>query len=256
MEGKIPESIKKQIESKEYSRDTIGRSGSQILCFSDMVLKAERDREESGNEHEILSWLQGRLPVPKIICAEKMGDTRFLLMTKIKGAMLCDTQYLKNPRLLVHLLAEGLKMLRQVDISGCPAKRNLDFKLQQASVNVAEGLELETGTEPDLYGTKEFHSPEELLLWLREHKPREEMVFSHGDYCLPNIFAENKRISGFIDLGRAGMADLWQDIALCVRSLQYNIGKNEWCVKQLFEELEIAPDWEKIRYYILLDELF
>ena len=49
MEGKIPESIKKQIESKEYSRDTIGRSGSQILCFSDMVLKAERDREESGN---------------------------------------------------------------------------------------------------------------------------------------------------------------------------------------------------------------
>ena len=77
MEGKIPESIKKQIESKEYSRDTIGRSGSQILCFSDMVLKAERDREESGNEHEILSWLQGRLPVPKIICAEKMGDTRF-----------------------------------------------------------------------------------------------------------------------------------------------------------------------------------
>lgn len=81
MERKIPESIKKQIENKE-----------------------------SRNEHEILSWLQGRLPVPKIICAEKMGDTRFLLMTKIKGAMLCDTQYLKNPRLLVHLLAEGLKI--------------------------------------------------------------------------------------------------------------------------------------------------
>jgi len=26
--------------------------------------------------------------------------------------------------------------------------------------------------------------------------------------------------------------------------------------KQLFEELGIVPDWDKIRYYILLDELF
>lgn len=25
---------------------------------------------------------------------------------------------------------------------------------------------------------------------------------------------------------------------------------------RLFEELGMAPDWEKIRYYILLDELF
>ena len=256
MERKLQESIRRYTEHRGYKMDTIGRSGSEIFCFSDMVLKVEKERNESRSEHEMLSWLQGRLPVPEMICSEKSGDRRYLLMTKARGKMLCDEQYLKNPRLLVHLLVEGLKTLWAVDISGCPAKRDLDHKLEQASLNVAEGLEFETETEPDPFGTEEFDSPEELLLWLKEHRPKEETVFSHGDYCLPNIFAENNKISSFLDLGRAGTADIWQDIALCVRSLEYNIGKNKEFKKQLFEELGIVPDWDKIRYYILLDELF
>ena len=249
-----PERIREYTEHREYRKDTIGRSGSEIFCFSDMVLKAEREKNESRSEHEMLRWLQGRLPVPEIICAEKNGDMRYLLMTKVRGKMLCDEQYLSNPRLLVHLLAEGLKMLWTVDINGCPFKRHLDYKLEQASLRVAGGLEFDE--DPDTYGREEFESPEELLLWLKEHRPEEETVFSHGDYCLPNLFAEDNTISGFIDLGRAGTADIWQDIALCVRSLEYNTGKNEGCVNLLFEELGMAPDWDKIRYYILLDELF
>ena len=145
-------------------------------------------------------------------------------------------------------------MLWTVDVSGCPSKRHLDYKLEQASLRVSEGLQFDH--EPDTYGREEFENAEELLLWLKEHRPEEETVFSHGDYCLPNIFAEDNRISGFIDLGRAGTADIWQDIALCVRSLEYNTGKNEGYVNLLFEELGMAPDWDKIRYYVLLDELF
>ena len=41
-----------------------------------------------------------------------------------------------------------------------------------------------------------------------------------------------------------------------MRSLEYNTGKNEGYVNLLFEELGMAPDWDKIRYYVLLDELF
>lgn len=52
--------------------------------------------------------------------------------------------------------------------------------------------------------------------------PEEEPVLSHGDYCLPNLFAMGHTLSGFIDLGRAGTADRWQDIALCYRSLKHN----------------------------------
>ena len=60
-----------------------------------------------------------------------------------------------------------------------------------------------------------------------------------------------------------GTGDRWQDIALCYRSLVHNYdgkygGKKYegFSPKLLFEQLEMEPDWEKIKYYILLDELF
>lgn len=57
-------------------------------------------------------------------------------------------------------------------------------------------------------------------------------------------------------------ADRWQDIALCYRSLKQNFGgkfgaKNrDFSPDALFEKLGIPKDPEKLRYYILLDELF
>ena len=94
-------------------------------------------------------------------------------------------------------------------------------------------------------------------------KPVEELVFSHGDYCMPNIFIKNNKINGFIDLGRSGVADKYQDIALCYRSLKHNFDGSQggkvyenFNAESLFIELDIVPDWEKIKYYILMDELF
>lgn len=65
----------------------------------------------------------------------------------------------------------------------------------------------------------------------------------------------DNRISGFIDLGRSGKADKWYDIAFCVRSIRDNYREEKY-VKLFFDLLGIEPDWEKIKYYILLDELF
>ena len=105
--------------------------------------------------------------------------------------------------------------------------------------------------------------PKELLDWLYANKPDLEPVFSHGDFCLPNILIENGEISGFIDLDHTGIADKWRDIALCYRSLKHNFdgtygGKvyPDFNPDMLFTALGMEPDWEKLNYYILLDELF
>ena len=77
----------------------------------------------------------------------------------------------------------------------------------------------------------------------------------HGDYCLPNIMGNQDEISGFIDLGRAGIADIWQDIALCMRSMHRNFGTRKY-EEMLLECLGKKQDNEKLEYYILLDEMF
>ena len=116
--------------------------------------------------------------------------------------------------------------------------------------------------DPEIFGDDGFYSPTKLLNWLRENRPEPEPALSHGDFCLPNVFFEDGKVSGFIDLGDAGIADRWYDIALGYRSLKHNAdgtyGKYYEGVKpdELFVKLGIEPDWEKIRYYILLDELF
>ena len=90
-----------------------------------------------------------------------------------------------------------------------------------------------------------------------------EPVLSHGDYCLANIFLEDGHIKGYIDFGKTGIGDKWNDIALCYRSLKHNFdgtygGKvyEDFNPNRLFEALGMEPDWEKIKYYTLLDELF
>ena len=95
----------------------------------------------------------------------------------------------------------------------------------------------------------------ELYDFLKTEKPEEELVFSHGDLGDSNIFVKDGKVSGFIDLGRSGRADKWYDIAFCVRSIREDIGEEQY-VELFFDLLGIKPDWENIKYYILLDELF
>lgn len=260
----LPENIKKLLGGRPYAVDQAGMSGSRVLLFEDMALKIEAHSEEADNERRMMAWLAGRLPVPEILCFERENGFNYLLMSRLPGEMACAPDLLENPERLVKLLAEGLKMLWRVDTSDCPYVNSVDNKLRLARERVRNDPSCGTdNAEPETYGPDGFKAPAELLNWLEVNRPAEDLVFSHGDYCLPNIFAEGNGISGFVDLGRSGVADRYQDIASCCRSLQHNFdgayggrvygGLN---VRMLFEELGIEPDQEKIRYYILLDELF
>lgn len=254
---KIPDKIKKHIENVPYKLDDIGCSGSKILLFeNDMVLKIEQLNNESNMEIKMINWLQGKLPVPKIIEICTLDGYIYLLMSKIDGLMSCHEYYLNRPKELVHLLAEGLKTLWKTVIDGCPVVNDVENKLKLARVRIDNDLIDVEDFEPETISEKGFKDVEELYDFLVENKPEQELVFSHGDYCLPNIFLKNNYVSGFIDLGSCGIADKWQDISLCVRSLEHNLRNNKAYTDLLFEELGIERDNNKLRYYILLDELF
>lgn len=259
----LPENILRLTEEQAYTMDRTGMSGASIRLYKDRVLKIQPLGPEAENETAMLAYLQGKLPVPKITIQETEEGMSYLLMDRCRGRMACHPACLEDPAALCALLAAGLRALWGVDISRCPCDQRLDQKLEAARYNVENGLVDMDNVEPGTFGKKGFRDPAALLEWLYAHRPAEEPVLSHGDFCLPNLFVEEGRVTGYIDLGRAGIGDRWCDIALCWRSLHHNYV--DWCRKTgaaapdeklLFQALGMEPDWEKIRYYILLDELF
>ena len=155
----------------------IGCSDSKILFFRDSVLKIQTISAESKRELEAMLWLKDKLPVPKVLYYEERDGKSYLLMSKVRGRMLCDPLILHNRNRLMKSAAAALKMLWSVDISDCPFKGDVP---------------------PD-------------------------SVLSHGDFCLPNIFADNRGITGFIDLGLCTVTAREADIETCIESLEANL---------------------------------
>ena len=76
-------------------------------------------------------------------------------------------------------------------------------------------------------------------------QPNESLVFTHGDYCLPNIIIEERELSGVLDWDYAGLADPYADFASCVWSMGYNYGLEE-----------IAERWEPYFFMVYgLDDI-
>ena len=157
--------------------ESIGKSDARVLVFDDIILKIQKESKESEREEEALKWLEGKLPVPKILACEHRDGKSYLLMEKLKGRMLCDPVILNNRNRLTKTAAAALKILWEVDISDCP---------------------------------------------FIEGNP-EGKVLCHGDLCLPNILADNRGITGFIDLGSCHIGKSNEDLEMCIWSLEANL---------------------------------
>ena len=258
----LPDSIRRLISGKACQTNNIGMSGAQVRVFDDCVLKIDKYSRKNEETVKIMRWLDGRLPVPKVLCYESNTGYQFLLMSRVSGRMACDSYYMERPKELIAGLAEALQ-LWSIDITDCPRIRDLDTELQEAAYRVMNHMVDMDKAEPSTFGKGGFRDPEDLLMWLENNRPVYEPALSHGDLCLPNIFLDQNGVSGLIDLGDTGIGDRWRDIALCCRSLRRNSegtygGRVYPGIRpeMLFDALGIDSDPEKLRYYILLDELF
>lgn len=259
----LPVTMKTLLQGKNFEVDSIGKSASDVFIFeNDLVLKAENKSHTSDGEYEMMQWLKGKLPVPNVVDFYSDSEKNYILMTRLKGKMACDPSVTQDVQVMAKLLAKGLQKLWEVNIGDCPRVIDLDYKLDLALYNIENNLVDMSNVEPETFGAEGFANPMELYAYLLANLPEEEKILIHGDYCLPNIFFMNGEISGYLDLGFCGIGDKWQDIALAVRSMKHNLvetGKGDdypAAYRIFFEELGIAPDEEKMRYYILLDELF
>ncbi len=261
-EIRLPDEIERLTAGLPYTQDSIGLSGALVRMYDTMVLKVQPSSQRTRNEAAMLRWLSGKLPAPQLLSYAETDGMSCLLMMRIRGKMACDDFFLDRPALLIDRLAEALQLLWRTDTSGCPVLRGQAAELQEARRRVENGLVDLDDTEPGTFGPGGFRDPEALLVWLENNRPSFEPVLSHGDLCLPNLFLTQTGIGGFIDLGDAGVGDRWRDIALCHRSLRHNLcgqyatRAREDVADRLFGALGLRPDQEKLRWYLLLDELF
>ena len=257
-----PPQIARYTAGKEFSMDSTGLSGASIALFEDMVLKCEPVSEESENHTAMLRWLEGKVTAPRILETTLRDGFRWTLMTRLPGEMACAAAWRIDPNRLVQELAKAMRSLWDIDVSDCPVEQSPDAKLMRARKIVEAGQVDMTLVDPDTFGEGGFSSPAELLCWLEENKPPFSPVLTHGDFCLPNVFLDNWQLTGFLDLGRSGAGDRYTDIAICWRSLRDNFGGHYgeavpgFHPDALFDALGIEKDEEKLRYYLLMDELF
>ena len=259
---RFPAAIAAAVGELPFREEGIGMSAARVYLFEDYVLKVSPAAPHAVREAQILSWLEkAGLPTPRPVAYAEADGQVWLLMTRIRGQMLCDPAVMRRPALLLDCLAEGLHALWSADIGDCPFTRTWADELDEAERTIRAGRFNPDNCEPETFGPGGFESPMALLDWLRKNTPPEERVLSHGDFCLPNLFTDGRRLSGMIDLGDCGIADPWRDLSLAWRSLKHNsdghYGKGYPVdPDDLFRAAGVAKDPERLRYYLLLDELF
>ena len=233
-----PPGLRLAYQALNWERVTIGESKAHVYQTDTFVLKIQpvkaADHVALADEKSKIEWLKGKVRVPEIVDYFIDDADEYLIMTRLPGVNAAETALKSDPKSLVTLLGRALRELHErVTIDHCPFDMRLDRLLNQTTAS------------------------HELLAELIRNKPDEDLVFTHGDYCLPNIIVDEQQgcVTGFVDLGRAGIADRYADLALCLRSINYNLG--ERYEDTLLEAYGSVSSWDrrKIEFYQRLDEL-
>ncbi len=245
---------------------TAGESGAVVFRNADATryvkcvpaadaadLKAERDR---------VAWLSDQgVPGPQVLDWDS-GDAGACMVTSAVSGVSADQVPPGDLWASWEHIADAVRRLHEVPVSECPFSRGLD-----AMVGVARDVVARDAVNPEFLPVEQQHTPAaELLVRLTRQVPRRreqevaDTVVCHGDLCLPNIILNPQTldVSGFIDLGRLGLADRYADLALLLAN-----ARETWTDEEraraadiaFAERYGIALDHDRLRFYLHLDPL-
>lgn len=235
---------------------TIGRSEMQVWHVAQGYLKLHYRDPVATNalaaERDRLDWLQGRLPVPQIYAYGSELTYEYLYTSEIEGVMACDRCFREDMPLLIALIAEALHMVHAIPQLQCPFSLPLDERLAEVHQRIA-GEQI----DEELFLRDRDMTPQTYYQHIERIRPAsDDLVFTHGDFCLPNILIDpqKRQVAGIIDWSRGGIADRHEDINSACWSLGYNFDR-AWIplLKQAYGETLI--DENILAFYELFDDL-
>lgn len=258
-------------EGASISKINGGASGAKlytlnVVGFDNLLLKVDRhisENESLSIEVKLISWLKSLIFVPTVIqyeCvnASDNNDYDVFVMTKLEGKNLKVLRHEYDKKEVVRVYGRALRALHSLPFKDCPVWVDLDARIEEAKLR----------TKTERIDTSDFEKQymgipvESLLEKLEKTKPVIlDLVCAHGDYCLDNVMAKDEdgnglSFTGFIDMGRGGVQDRYQDIALAIRSVRKHLGlEYEKTFLEAYGLIDTL-DVDKVNYYILLDEFF
>lgn len=256
----VPPALAALLQGARCYRDLVGEAGAAVYRIASADGSASYLKHGTGqvaqdlaDEAARLLWLDGRIAVPEVRQFLLDGDAAWLVTSALTGrtAYQCLEAEPARAPALVDALAGFLRDLHALPAAPCPFDADHLLRLAQAEQRLRDGLI----DAEDFGDDHQGWSPERLWEKLTGMLPLgTERVVTHGDFSLVNILVEGGRIVGCIDVGRAGIADPYQDLAI----LWANLGAFDDALQaRLFAAYGIAePDANRIAFHLALDECF
>ena len=256
----VPDPVRSAVAGYAWTPATDGESGSAVFRLEahgrpTLYLKCGTGpaAEDIAAEVARLAWLGPRVPVPEVRHFVRSPGVAYLLTTAVPGKT--AYQYLvdrpEQRTETVASLADFLRRLHALPLAACPFHAGHELRLADARRNIDEGRVLTDDFDEERDGWTAEQVWDELAALLPLPFAR---VVTHGDFSLDNVLLADGRVTGTIDVGRAGAADPYQDLAVLWHSLGEFGGDLQ---RELFRAYGIAePDQRKLRFHLCLDELF
>lgn len=257
----LPPPWRERLTGATWKREPEGESGGIIH----RVIAADGTRlylkygegavaDAVADEAIRLRWLQGRVAAARLVSSVIDPDAAWLLTSTVPGKT-GDAWLKQNPGLLgqvVRGFASMLIGLHALPADECPFDASAAVRLAAARKLVAAGAVDEGDFADDHFGMSAAAVLAEAEALYGAATGR---VVTHGDFSLGNILLDaSGRVTGCVDVGRLGVADPYQDIAI----LWENLGDfGEEAQRMFLAAVGIDEvNEERLRFHRMLDELF
>jgi aminoglycoside 3'-phosphotransferase II len=254
----IPTELQKTLRGYVPVREAIGQSGDGVFRLEapsrqTLIIKVFHHARDDRMQAEAarINWLRlVGIQVPRILDALSTRAGCWLVMECLPGVNAAVA--IDKPAVKVHEIGAALARLHSVPPDSCPFDETLSTKIPRAKNNV-------DNNEVDVEDFDEDHlgvGAKELFQTMQDLRPNlEEIIVTHGDASLPNMMLSAGTFAGFVDCGKVGRADRYQDLALACHSIKFNLGP-EWVGPFLRSYGATSIDEERMRFYRMLDEFF
>lgn len=265
-----PPDLSVLVAGRTWRRNLVGEAGAAVHRLSldgaaDLYLKHGTGdvARDIADEAARLRWLAPHVSTPHVVYYAADGEEAWLLTTALPGRTAYERMAAEPahaPRVAA-LIGAFLKTLHALSAARCPFDSGADGRLNLAKARMEAGL-VDVDDFDDAHAGWSAEQVWDKMIALRPTVA--DPVVTHGDYSLDNILIADgpitdspitdSHVSGCIDLGRLGVADRYQDLAIAWNCLD-EFGPN---AQQAFlDAYGLAElDADRLAFHLALDEFF